>query len=190
MGPPMKEPEPALLERCREGDDGAFAQLMTEQQDYVYTLARRILRDPEEAADLTQEVFLHVWQGLPLFRGEARFRTWLYRIVVNHCLNRLRQKRREERVVSLDDVRPRQLTSGEDLAVAAWKEERRSFIWAQVERLPLPYRLVLNLFYQEELSCAEIAEVLGLPVGTVKTHLFRARQALAEALPQGDHDAL
>lgn len=190
MGPPMKEPEDALLERCRRGDDAAFAQLMAEQQDYVYTLVRRILRDPEEAADLTQEIFLHVWQGLPLFRGEARFRTWLYRIAVNHCLNRLRQKRREEKMVSLNDVRPQQLASGEDLAVSAWKKERRAFIWEQVERLPLPYRLVLNLFYQEELSCAEIAEVLGMPVGTVKTHLFRARQALAEALPREDSDAL
>jgi RNA polymerase sigma-70 factor (ECF subfamily) len=185
----MKEPEPALLERCRQGDSEAFAQLVAEQQDYVYTLARRVLRDPEDAADLTQEVFLHVWQGLPLFRGEARFRTWLYRIVVNHCLNHLRRKRREEKTVSLEDAR-QQLTMEEDLAVAAWKEERRAWVWRQVERLPLPYRLVLNLFYQEELSCGEIAEVLGLPVGTVKTHLFRARQALAEALPQGDDDAL
>ena len=91
-------------------------------------------------------------------------------------------------MVSLNDVR--QLTSGEDLAVSAWKEERRAFVWEQVERLPLPYRLVLNLFYQEELSCAEIAEVLDMPVGTVKTHLFRARQALAEALPREDGDAL
>ncbi len=190
MGPPMKEPESALLKRCREGDEAAFAQLVAEQQDYIYTLARRILRDPEEAADLTQEVFLHVWQGLPLFRGEARFRTWLYRIVVNHCLNRLRQMRREGKMVSLDGIRPWQPTSGEDLAVAAWKGERRAFIWEQVERLPLPYRLVLNLFYQEELSCKEIAEVLNLPVGTVKTHLYRARQALAEVLPREDSDAL
>ncbi len=186
----MKEPEHALLERCRQGDDAAFAQLVAEQQDYVYTLARRILRDPEEAADLTQEVFLHVWQGLPFFRGEARFRTWLYRIVVNHGLNRLRQRRREGETVSLDGIRPPQLTSGEDLAVSAWKEERRTFIREQVERMPLPYRLVLNLFYQEELSCAEIAQVLGIPVGTVKTHLFRARQALAEALLREDNDAL
>jgi RNA polymerase sigma-70 factor (ECF subfamily) len=187
----MKDPDPKLLERCQQKDPEAFAQLVAEQQDYVYTLARRVLHNPEDAAELTQDVFLHVWKGLPFFRRESRFRTWLYRIVVNHCLNRLRRVRRESRTLQLDEHISRQLAdTSNDPYVAAWKEERREYIWSQVEQLPERYRLVLTLFYQQEMSCAEIATLLGIPVGTVKTHLYRARAALADTLPQGGQDAL
>lgn len=187
----MKDPDPALLERCRQKDAQSFAELVAEQQDYVYTLARRMLRDPEEAADLTQEVFWNVWNGLPYFRGESRFRTWLYRIVVNHCLNRLRALRREQGTISLEAAAMERLPDlAGELPDAFWKRQRNAAIWEQVERLPPKYRLVLNLFYQQEMSCPEIAETLGLPVATVKTHLYRARQALAASLPQGGEDAL
>jgi RNA polymerase sigma-70 factor (ECF subfamily) len=187
----MKEPDASLLQRCQRGDAQAFAQLVTEQQDYVYTVARRLLRDSEEAADLTQEVFVQLWRGFPAFRGESQFRTWLYRIVVNRCLNRLRKLRRESETVRLDKgVVERLPAEGGDPYTEVWRKERRAFVWGQVEHLPPRYRLVLTLFYQNELSCAEIGEVLGLPVGTVKTHLYRARLALAGALSQGGTDAL
>ncbi len=188
----MSEPTEALLERCRQGDGQAFAQLVAEQQDYIYTLARRILLDPEEAADLTQEVLLQVWRGLPAFRGGSRFRTWLYRIVVNRGLNRLRRRRREGESVPLEQAREsgRLPAGGEDPYTHAWKEERRRTLWEKVHELPPRYRIVLSLFYQQDLSCAEIAQVLGIPLGTVKTYLHRARKALAEAWPQGGEDAL
>jgi RNA polymerase sigma-70 factor (ECF subfamily) len=187
----MKEPDAALLERCQRHDADAFAQLMAEQQDYVYTLARRVLRDPEEAADLSQDIFLHVWNGLPFFRRESRFGTWLYRIVVNHCLNRLRRVRRESRTVSLDTDLAGQLPDvRNDPHDEAWRNERQALIWSQVEQLPERYRLVLTLFYQQDMPCADIADLLGIPVATVKTHLFRAREALANCLPPGGRDAL
>jgi len=187
----MKEPEQALLARCQRKDTEAFAELVAGQEDYVYTLARRVLRDPEEAAEVTQDIFLHVWNGLPFFRGESRFRTWLYRIVVNHCLNRLRRGQRDRRTVRLDDRVAGQLADpANDPHSEAWRQERRALIWGQVERLPERYRLVLTLYYQQEMSCAEIADLLGMPVATVKTHLYRARAALADALPQGGQDAL
>ena len=122
----MKDPDPELLERCQQKDTEAFAQLVAEQQDYVYTLARRVLRDPEDAAELTQDVFLHLWNGLPFFRRESRFRTWLYRIVVNHSLNRLRQVRRERATVHLSEHMTGQLADAQnDPHTEAWKEERR-----------------------------------------------------------------
>jgi len=187
----MKEPDPHLLERCRQGDTEAFARLVVEQQDYVYTLARRVLRDPEEAADLTQEVFLRVWQGLPSFRGESRFATWLYRIVANCCLNRLRGLKRERTTVSLDEQALGNLPAhGTDPHAEAWQRERQALLWNAVEQLPAGYRLVVALFYQQGLSCAEIAEAMGVPVGTVKTHLHRARLNLAKVLPQGGEHAV
>jgi RNA polymerase sigma-70 factor (ECF subfamily) len=187
----MKDPDPALLERCQQKDADAFAQLVTEQQDYVYTLAQRVLGDPEEAAELTQDVFLHVWNGLPFFRRESRFRTWLYRIVVNHSLNRLRRIQRDRVTVRLDDKMAGQLAdSRSDPQNEVWKRERRTLIWGKVEQLPERYRLALTLYYQQEMTCAEIADLLGIPVATVKTHLYRARAALADSLPLGEQDAL
>jgi RNA polymerase sigma-70 factor (ECF subfamily) len=187
----MSELDPTLLDRCQQGDNEAFAQLMAEQQDYVYTLAKRILRDSEEAADLTQEVFLQVWRGLPGFRQAARFRTWLYRIVVNRGLNYLRKLRRRRNMISLDQQNLEILSAQADPPHAeAWQKERRTLIWENVKRLPTKYQTALTLFYQHEMSCAEIAEVLSIPVGTVKTHLHRGRRALAEMLPGGDEDAL
>jgi RNA polymerase sigma-70 factor (ECF subfamily) len=185
----MNEPAPELLERCRRQDPEAFARLLLEQQDYVYTLALRVLRDPEEAADVTQEVFLHVWQGLPSFRRESRFTTWLYRIATNACLNRLRQLRREREIVRLDEVPAEALPPAEaDPQREAWEQERRSLVWRAVGRLQTGYRLVVTLFYQHGLKVSEIAQVLGIPVGTVKTYLHRARQALAGMLSRGgDH---
>ncbi len=187
----MKEPDPGLLERCRKHDAEAFAQLVAQQQDYVYTLARRALRDNEEAADVTQEIFLRVWQGLPYFRGQARFRTWLYRIAVNQCLNRLRKLKRERDTVSLDEETVQRLADqAGDVPTEALARERQRLVWDHVELLPTRYRIVLNLYYQQEMPCAEIADVLGMPVATVKTHLYRARAALASALPQGGSDVL
>lgn len=182
----MKEPAPDLLERCRRRDPEAFACLVREQQDYVYTLALRVLRDPEEAADITQEIFLRVWQALPAFRGESRFTTWLYRIAANACLNRLRQLRRERGTLSLDELPAEALPAAEgDPHRETWERERRALLWGAVERLQTGYRLVVTLFYQHGLPVAEIARALDIPVGTVKTYLHRARQALAGLLAQG-----
>ncbi|MGC8874556.1 MAG: RNA polymerase sigma factor, partial [Chloroflexia bacterium] len=182
----MKDPAPDLLERCREHDPEAFACLVREQQDYVYTLALRMLRDPEEAADLTQEIFLRVWQALPSFRGESRFTTWLYRIATNACLNRLRELRLELGTVSLEEVPAEVLPSSEaDPDREAWERERNALLWGAVERLRTGYRLVVTLFYQHGLPVAEIARVLGIPAGTVRTYLHRAREALAELLARG-----
>jgi RNA polymerase sigma-70 factor (ECF subfamily) len=187
----MREPDSSLLRRCRQGDAEAFAKLVIAQQDYVYTLARRLLRDPEEAADLTQEVFVQLWRALPSFREQSRFRTWLYRIVVNKCLNRLRKLGREAQTIGLSQEAVDRLPAeGVDPYTEVWRKERRDLIWGQVDNLAPRYRLVLTLFYQHELSCAEIGEVLGLPIGTVKTHLYRARLALAQTLPQGGTDVL
>lgn len=180
----MQEPSPPLLARCREGDRQAFNQLAAQQQAYVYNLAYRIVGQAEEAADLAQDALVKVWQMLPSFRGDSRFTTWLYRLVVNLGLNRLARLRREQCVPDADALP----VPGDQLSWAANPEdihdenERRAFIWAQVDALPEKYRVVITLYYQQECSYLEMAEILQLPINTVKTHLARARQMLAERL--------
>jgi RNA polymerase sigma-70 factor (ECF subfamily) len=176
-----------LVARCQQGDKGAFARLVRETQGNVYNLAFGILHDHEEAQDMVQETYVRVWRALPGFRGDARFSTWLYRITVNACLNRKRQLRAQLHVVDSEETL-QSLGNGEpDPLSATLSEETRRTIWSAVDRLADKYRLVIVLFYQEQLSYQQIAEMLSLPLGTVKAHLNRAREALARRLRLADY---
>ena len=189
----MQEPTAHLLARCLQGDTQAFAQLVAQQQAFVYNLAYRLVGEAEEARDLAQDALLRTWQMLPSFRGEARFTTWLYRLVVNLGLNRLARRERESTQVNIDDhpfADPSRLAADPQSIHAA--AERRQFIWQQVDALPEKYRLAITLYYQQERTYEEMAQILQLPLNTVKTHLARARQMLASRLAglEGHKDGL
>ncbi len=179
----MQEPSAQLLARCCRGDTQAFAELVAQQQAYVYNLAYRLLGEAEEARDLAQDALLRAWQMLPSFRGEARFTTWLYRLVVNQGLNRLGRLRRRPLQVAIDtQPLPDVSQLARDPQEIHDARERQERIWRHVDSLPEKYRVVIALYYQEERSYEEIAQILGLPLNTVKTHLARARQMLASRL--------
>jgi RNA polymerase sigma-70 factor (ECF subfamily) len=188
-------PEQILIERCKMGDQGAFGSLVEMHQDYVYNLAYRILQNHEEADDATQEAFVKIWQALPTFRGDAKFTTWSYRIVHNLCLNRLRSSKSGPQTVSVEynwndegDEGERELLANlpgdtsDDPANRFDSIEQRKLIWKEVDNLPDKYRSIITLYYGQELSYEEIAEVMNVPVGTVKTHLFRAKGILRNKL--------
>lgn len=179
-----------LVRRAQRGDQAAFAELVTRHQRYVYNLAYRLLRDTDEAEDLAQEAFVRAWQGLGGFRRRAKFTTWLYRIVTNLCYNRLSSLRRQLLDVSLDadEHEPAALALPriKEPPAAVEAAERRAFLHQQVAVLPAKYRLVITLFYLQAFSYEEIAQVLDLPLGTVKTHLFRARERLKRQLQASD----
>jgi len=170
-----------LVRRAQQGDQAAFAGLVARYQRYVYNLAYRLLRDAQQAEDLAQEAFLRAWRGLGNFRGQARFTTWLYRIVTNLCYTHLKELRREL-VVADDDLETLTMPSAQEPPAAVEAAEQRAFLHRQIAALPTKYRLVITLFYLQELSYQEIAQVLDLPLGTVKTHLFRARERLQQQL--------
>jgi len=195
--------EAELVDLARRGDTNAFAELLRAHQDFAYNLALRSLGDPHEAEDLTQEAFVRAWQALPRFRGDARFRTWLYRIVANLCYNRLPRLRREISALGDSAINSAAIGSGDpgegviaDLPASPSgdplskleAQERRAFLHRQIDALPESYRLLITLRYQQELSYAEIAEVVDLPLGTVKTGLFRARQRLRQALQEYEQE--
>ncbi len=179
----MQEPSAQLLARCLQGDAQALTQLVASAQTYVYNLAYRLLRDEDEAQDLAQDALLRAWRMLPTFRGESRFTTWLYRLVVNLGLNRLAWLHRRPQETLLEERLPAASAGlAADPQLLHDAEERRRFIWQAVDSLPEKYRIVISLYYQHDRSYQEIADILQLPINTVKTHLARARQRLASPL--------
>ena len=180
--------EAALIARCVAGDEAACADLVAAHQRTVFNLAFHLLGDRDEALDLSQEVFLRVFRTLSRFRGQSALRTWIYRIVVNQARNRQRWWRRRRRtdLVSLDDHLERcgdLEATGEvlpDRLLAS--KETAARIWAAMEQLPFDQRTALVLREVDGLRYEEIAFSLDVAVGTVKSRLTRARQALREEL--------
>ena len=185
------EAERTLVTQARAGDQEAFGTLVRLHQRQIYALALRMLRDPEEASEATQEVFLAAWQGLRGFRGDARFATWLYRIAYNYCLRLAAHKRRDAAVraeLSAESAREQAPERALSAASAADAERAmRETVRDEIAGLPPKYRVVIVLRHLQELSYEEIAEVMRVPIGTVKTHLFRARAMLKERLVHLGH---
>ena len=180
--------EAALVQRCVAGDERASAELVAEHQRTVIQLATNLLGDREEALDLSQEVFLRVFRTLSRFRAHSSLRTWIYRIAVNQARNRHRFWRRRHRAdqVSLDQhvaVHGDVLSGTEPTPdrVLAQKELAARLRMA-LERLPFEQRTAIVLREVDGLSYGEIAYSLDLAVGTVKSRLTRARQALRAEL--------
>ena len=181
--------EATLVARCAAGDEGACAELVNEHQRMVYQLALHLLGDPDEALDLSQEVFLNVFRTIGRFRGQSALRTWIYRIVVNQARNRQRWWRRRHRAaqVSIDEhersrgeLASPSHTSAPDRLFR--QKEVASRLWRALEDLPFDQRTAIVLREIEGLSYEEIAYSLGVAVGTVKSRLARAREALRSQL--------
>jgi RNA polymerase sigma-70 factor (ECF subfamily) len=180
----MPESEQRLIQRAQRGDHEAFAVLVREHQTFVYDLALRVLNDENEALDLAQETFVRAWTALPNFRGQSQFRTWLYRIATNLCYNRLPGLRRSISEIGDDALSeiPSAAAGSDNPAHRLESTELRSYLHNAIDELDESYRLLISLRYQSELSYEEIATTLNLPLGTVKTGLFRAKEKLRLAL--------
>src|SRR5215475_1962782 len=172
---PVHERE--LVERCRRGDEGAFQELVDRYKDLVFALIARTIQDRSRAEDLAQDVFLRVHRGLPYFRGEARLSTWIYRIVANVCV----QEHGRPATISIDDDRARvQPPAGSDRQFGDL--ELRDRLEKAIARLPPNYRLLIAAHYLNGVQYESLAEALQLPLGTVKTQLYRAKQQLRRLL--------
>ena len=169
--------ERALLERCRAGDESAFQELVDRYKGLVFALIARTVQDRSRAEDLAQDVFLRVHRGLPYFRGEARLSTWIYRIVANVCV----QDSSRPATVSLDDERAAPaVPSAADRQFGDF--ELRDRLEKAIARLPANYRLLIAAHYLRGVQYDGLAEALQLPLGTVKTQLYRAKQQLRRML--------
>ena len=179
----MAEPDLATLRRAQAGDRDAIAELVTGQQRYVYSIAMSLMRDPAEAADLTQDAFVRVLMSLGTYRGETKFTTWLYRLVVNIGLDRLRRRGRP--LVRMDEDPDFDVASEDprlDAPDGVGRLEQAAMVRRALDELPDAQRLALTLHYFDELRYEDIADVMGVPLNTVKSHIRRGKERLARAL--------
>jgi RNA polymerase sigma-70 factor (ECF subfamily) len=173
---PVNERE--LVERCRQDDEGAFQELVDRYKNLVFAMIARTVQDRSRVEDLAQDVFLRVHRGLPYFRGEARLSTWIYRIVANVCTQ---ARTRGPAAISLDDGRSAVVTpSGPDRQFADL--ELRDRLEKAIARLPDQHRLLIAAHYLQGVQYEDLADALRLPLGTVKTHLYRAKRQLRRLL--------
>ncbi|MEW5764214.1 MAG: RNA polymerase sigma factor [Acidobacteriota bacterium] len=176
--------------RFQAGEEAAFESLVRRHERTVYRLALRMLRHPEDAMDATQEIFIRTFRGLRSFRGEAAFRTWLYGIALNVCRTRGSAAARRSPAESLDrtgdeaEGRPLRIVKdpSPDPAERVLGGELYAALQAALSKISAEHREILVLREVEQLDYGELSSLLGVPEGTVKSRLARARRALRETL--------
>jgi RNA polymerase sigma factor (sigma-70 family) len=169
-----------LIDKILAGNLGAYKQLVQQHERLVSHMVSRVVGNEEDIKDVSQEVFIRIYQNLGKFNFQAKLSTWIAKIAYTTSLNYIGKKGRE-RAGKLD---PTDIEFVDDLTPAdiLHAKNEAEFIRYQVSRLPLAYRTVLTLYHLNEFSYREIEEITGMPEGTVKTHLFRARKILKERL--------
>lgn len=183
-----REQEAAIVRKVLGGDANAFETLVLEYEKNVYNIALRMTGNSEDAADMTQEAFIKAYNSLQSFRGDSKFSVWLYRIVSNVCLDFLRSKNRRPTIslsVEDDDGEDAQLDVADESQSPELLLDRkltRESVRRGLDSLPPDYRQILLLREIQGLSYDEIAQALGLEVGTVKSRIFRARKRLCNFL--------
>ncbi len=198
-GDEHRRAEAELVERCRQGDQRAFRTLVERYQRKVFSLAFGLLKDPDEARDISQEAFLKAHRHIGSFQGTASFYTWLYRITVNLCIDRKRKVGRGSEVELDERLSHRQVGSPADVLSAqklsfnpqrvAQSSELRHRILEALAQLSEQHRAVLVLREVEGLSYKEIADSMDCPEGTVMSRLFHARRQMQQLLSDFAEDA-
>jgi RNA polymerase sigma-70 factor (ECF subfamily) len=177
-----------LVKRVQKGDKGAFDLLVLKYQHKIVNLIMRYVRDPELSLDIAQEAFIKAYRALPRFRGDSAFYTWMYRIAVNTAKNHLAAQRRRPMVVELDLQDPEQYELHAKLKETDTPEgvtlsnELREMVEKAIAGLPEDLRTAIVLRELEGMSYEEIAETMECPVGTVRSRIFRARDAIGKKI--------
>jgi RNA polymerase sigma-70 factor (ECF subfamily) len=180
----MHPEEAQLLWRLWRGDEQAFAEVVDRYKGMVINLAARMSGRPNAAEDMAQEVFLRVWKALPQFRGECKLSTWIYRITVNLCIAEGKTARGRSEFVPIDDpgVMAQPQLRAEADSPYAQEVTLKERLGPLIARMPEHYRTALSLYYLKDMSYQEICEVMGAPMGTVKSYLYRGKAWLRDRM--------
>jgi RNA polymerase sigma-70 factor (ECF subfamily) len=174
-----------IIERIRHGDRRRYSYLVDKYKDKAFSLALRLLKNREQAEEASEDAFIRAYNALDRFQSRSSFGTWLYRIVYNVCITRIGDKKGDLKLIEYEEGKeydeytfPSQPSIYENIEM----NDMIVFVRKIIDDMPQRYQVILSLFYFQELSHQEISHLIGVPVGTVKTHLFRARNMLQERI--------
>ena len=173
-----------FINQVLAGNTNAFSVLVERYKDLVFTLAMRMLKNREEAEEVSQDTFIKVFKKLSSFKGDSKFSTWVYKVAYYSCLDRLKTYKREYGKVAINEFTAHQVKTLDNAFDALVEVEKVEVIQQCLQRLPSEDSALLTLFYFEEQSLDEIATVMGITANNVKVKLFRSRKKLATILKE------
>ncbi|NAS29804.1 sigma-70 family RNA polymerase sigma factor [Flavobacteriaceae bacterium R38] len=177
-----KEPDHYYINKTLNGDTNAFSYLVKKYENMVFTIALKMMHSREEAEDVAQEAFIKSFKSLKKFKGDAKFSTWLYRISYNHCLDKIKEKKRFVHPENIDDFHFNESDFKTDILSKIEEEERKTVIAKALKKLNNEEQLIMTLYYFEEQSIKEIGQVIGINPNNVKIKLYRSRNKLLSLL--------
>ena len=176
--------EALLVASILKGNTTDYAKLVDQYKDLVYTLAIRMLKNREEAEEVSQDVFIKIYKSLASFKGDSKLSTWVYRVTYNCCLDQIKKNKKHLNDVPIDEYNYNKIDTIDNALESLIKEEKQQLIRSCVNRLPEESSAIITLFYFDELSLDEISGITGIESNTVKVKLFRARKKLAKIMEQ------
>ena len=178
----IKNTDQYLIDKILNGDSSAFGELVDRYQNFVFTIAIRMLKVTEEAEEVAQDSFIKAFNSLASFRGEAKFSTWLYRIVYHKALDRIKKNKRQQTYEIIEEITDDSLDHIENGLEFMLSEERNNMIRKCIAQLPEEDAAIISLYYFEEQSVKEIAEITNLTEDNIKIKLYRSRKKLFSLL--------
>lgn len=175
-------PDHELIAKINAGNLHAFRLLVSMHERLVQRMVAQIVKDEDDQKDVCQEVFIKVYKNLKHFKQESKLSTWIVQIAYTTSLDFVKKTKRKQDLMNEVESYEHQLAADGSPEKELNNKEMRTFVQKMVEELPENYRLVVNLFHIDEYSYQEIADITGLPEGTIKSHLFRARKLLKDKL--------
>lgn len=180
----MTTNDKTIINQIINGDTNAFSVLVDRYKDLVFTLALRMLKNREEAEEVSQDAFIKAYRSLPRFKGQSKFSTWIYRVAYNTCLDRLKKNKKHLSDVAIDEFTQHQIKTLDNALDNMEQQEYNQTIQDCLNLLPGDDNFLLTLYYFEEHSLEEISKIVGISVNNAKVKIFRSRKKLAAILKQ------
>lgn len=179
---PAKDQE--IIDKVLKGQTNAFSELVDSYKDLVFTLALRLMKDRNLADEVSQSTFIKIYKNLNSFKGQSKFSSWVYRITYNTCLDELRKRKNKYKFVEINEFTEHELVSMENVLDNMQKEELSETIKRSLDELPGEMAFLITLYYFEDHSVKDIAEILNIKANNAKVKLHRARLKLTDVLKQ------